>query len=49
VDVPLLPSATETEVGDVDRLKFAGAEAVTVKETEDVCVIPPPIPVTVIL
>jgi hypothetical protein len=47
--VPLPPCATETEVGDVDTVKLAGAEAVTVRETLDVCVIPPPMPVTVIL
>ena len=46
VDVPLLPCTTETDVGlaAIDNL---GA-AVTVSVTVDVCVSPPPMPVTVI-
>jgi hypothetical protein len=44
--VPLLPCTTETDVGlaEIDNL---GA-AVTVSMTVDVCVRPPPMPVTVI-
>ena len=46
VDVPLLPRATESEVGDAEMEKFAGA--VTTRLMVAVLVIPPPIPVTVI-
>jgi hypothetical protein len=35
-------------LGDADRLKSPAAGAVTVNETVVVCVIPPPVPVTVI-
>jgi hypothetical protein len=33
VDVPLLPCTTETEVGEVEMVKFGVAEAVTVSVT----------------
>jgi len=46
VEVPLLPSATETDVGEEEMVKLAGP--VTVKFTVAVCVIPPPTPVIVI-
>jgi hypothetical protein len=46
VDVPWLPSATETAVGEAAMVKAAGP--VTVRLTVVVCVIPPPIPVMVI-
>ena len=46
VEVPLLPSATESEVGEAPIVKFAGP--VTVRLTVVVCVTLPPIPVTVI-
>jgi hypothetical protein len=42
--VPLDPWATETEVGEAD---IAKAGAVTMRVTVDVCVTPPPAPVTV--
>jgi len=45
VDVPLLPRATDTLVGDAEMVKFAGA--VTVKLMEVVLVRPPPMPVMV--
>jgi len=34
--------------GDAERVKFPAAGAVTVRETVVVCVMPPPVPVTVI-
>jgi hypothetical protein len=46
VDVPLLPCATETEVGEAEMVKLAGPT--TVRLTVVVCVIPPPMPVMVI-
>jgi len=46
VVVPLDPCTTETEVGEADIVK---AGAVTVRVTEEVCVMPPPVPVTVIV
>jgi hypothetical protein len=48
VDVPLLPCTTETEVGEAEMVKLAGAEAVTVSVTVVCCVMPSPEPVTVI-
>ena len=45
--VPLAPWTMETEVGEADIAK-AGA-AVTVRATVAVCVMPPPVPVTVIV
>ena len=42
----MAPWAAETEVGEADMVKLA--DAVTVKVTVDVCVMPPPVPVTVI-
>ena len=46
VDVPLLPRATETAVGDAEMVKFAGPT--TVRLSVVVRVMPPPIPVMVI-
>ena len=46
VDVPLEPGATESELGEGEMVKFA--PEVTVNETVVVCVMPPPVPVTVI-
>src|SRR5947209_7696982 len=48
VDVPELPCWTDTDVGEAAIVKFGEAAAVTVKETEVVCVVPPPEPVIVI-
>jgi len=48
VDVPLLPGATETEVGEAEMVKLGVAEAVTVSVTVVCCVMPSPEPVTVI-
>ena len=48
VDVPLFPCATETEVGEAEMEKLGDACGVTVKETEVVWVLPPPVPVMVI-
>ncbi len=48
VVVTLSPSTTETEAGVADSVKLPGT-AVTVSETVDFCVIPPPVPVTVIV
>ncbi len=45
VDVPLLPRATDTAVGDAEIVKFFGAA--TVKLNTVVCVMPPPTPVIV--
>jgi len=45
VDVPLEPRATETEPGEGDMVKLVAG---TVKVTVVVCVMPPPVPVTVI-
>ena len=45
VDVPLEPSATESEAGEGLMEK----PVVTVKVTVAVCVMPPPVPVTVIV
>jgi hypothetical protein len=49
VDVPDEPRTTVIEVGDALMLKSALAGAVTVRATEAVCVIPPPVPVTVMV
>lgn len=46
--VPREPRVTLRFVGEAERVKFAGAVAVTVSETVVVCVIPPPFPVMVI-
>ena len=48
VEVPLPPCTTETAVGAAESVKAGLAEAVTVNDTEAVCVRPPPVPVTVI-
>ena len=46
VEVPELPAATLTAVGEAVSVKLAAA--VTVSVTVAVCVTPPPVPVTVI-
>ena len=46
VEVPELPCATLTEVGEPVRVKLGAA--VTVRVTVALCGIPPPLPVTVI-
>jgi hypothetical protein len=46
VEVPELPCATLTEVGEPVSAKLAGT--VTVRATVVLCWIPPPVPVTVI-
>ena len=46
VEVPELPAATLTEVGELASVKLGGA--VTVRVTVALCWIPPPLPVTVI-
>ena len=48
VDVPLLPSATDTEAGEAEIVKLGTAAGVTVKVTVVECIRPPPEPVTVI-
>ena len=47
VEVPELPCAALTDVGEAARVKLGGA--VTVRVTVALCVIPPPLPVTVIV
>ena len=47
VDLPLEPSATESDAGEGEMVKFGGA--VTVKLTVVVAEVPPPVPVTVIV
>jgi hypothetical protein len=47
VEVPELPCTTLTEVGEAVRVKLGAA--VTVRVTVAVCVIPPPLPVTVMV
>jgi hypothetical protein len=49
VEVPDLPLTTVIAVGAALIVKLALAEAVTVRATVDVCVMPPPVPVTVIV
>lgn len=49
VDVPLLPSTTETEVGEAEMVKAGTGAEVTVSETEVVSVVLPEVPVTVML
>jgi hypothetical protein len=46
--VALEPVLTVTEEGDAEIVKL-GVEVVTVSETVAVCVMPPPLPVTVIV
>ena len=48
VELPLLLTTTETEVGEAEMVKVAGTEAVTVRLTVVVLVRPPPVPVIVI-
>ena len=45
VDVPWLPCAIVSEAGEAESQKFCGRT--TVKVTVVVCLIPPPVPVTV--
>jgi hypothetical protein len=47
VELLELPCAADADEGEALMLKFAAV--VTVKETVAVCVIPPPVPVTVIV
>ena len=49
VALPVLPSATESEVGEADSVKAGVAAAVTVSEMVAVCVMLPPVPVTVMV
>jgi hypothetical protein len=49
VELPLLPCATETDVGEAEIVKAGVLDEVTVSETVVVCVIPSPVPVTVIV
>lgn len=46
-DVPVLPRATVTVVGEAERVKLACTGAETVNETVVVEVTPPPVPVIV--
>jgi hypothetical protein len=48
VDEPEFPCCTDTDVGEAAIVKFGVAAAVTVRETEVVWVVPPPVPVMVI-
>jgi hypothetical protein len=49
VEVPDEPRTTVIAVGDALMLKSAPAAAVTVRETDVFCVMPPPVPVTVMV
>ncbi len=49
VDLPLLPCATETDVGEAEMVKAGVVDEVTVSETVAVCVIPSPAPDTVMV
>jgi hypothetical protein len=46
---PAWPWSRDPEVGETEMVKAATTGAVTVRETVVVCVIPPPVPVTVIV
>ena len=48
VDVPVPPCAMETLVGEAEMVKSGTGAAVTVKLMVEVCVVEPPVPVTVI-
>lgn len=48
VELPLLPCATETELGEAEIVNAGVGAVVTVSVTVVVCVSPPPVPVTVI-
>jgi hypothetical protein len=48
LEVPELPTTTETVVGEAAMVNAGVAAAVTVSETEVVSVRPPPVPVMVI-
>jgi hypothetical protein len=45
---PLCPRSRDPDVGETEMLKEPVVAAVTVSDTVAVCVIPPPLPVTVI-
>lgn len=49
VDLPVLPCATETDVGEAASVKAGTGAEVTVSEMVAVCVIPPPAPLTVMV
>ena len=49
VAVPLCPCRSEPEVGETEMVKAPAVGAVTVSATVAVCVIPPPVPDTVIV
>ena len=49
VDLPVLPCATETDVGEAASVKAGTGAEETVSETVAVCVIPPPVPLTVMV
>lgn len=49
VELPLAPCTTETEVGEAASVKAGTGADVTVSEMVAECVIPPPVPVTVIV
>lgn len=48
VELPLLPCATETEVGEEEIVKAGTGAEVTTNETDAVCVMLSPVPVIVI-
>ena len=48
VEVPLPPCTTDTEVGEAESVNAGVPAAVTVSDSDAVCVRPPPVPVTVI-
>jgi hypothetical protein len=45
---PLWPWSSDPDVGETEMVNAPAVAAVTVSETVAVCVIPPPVPVTVI-
>lgn len=45
---PLCPWSSDPDVGETEMVNAPAVAAVTVSETVAVCVIPPPVPVTVI-
>jgi cystathionine beta-lyase/cystathionine gamma-synthase len=49
VEVPLLPCATETDVGEAVSVKALTGAEVTVRETVAVCVMLSPVPETVMV
>ncbi len=48
-DVPLLPCVTVSAVGEAEIVNAGDALAVTVSDTVVLCVMPPPLPVTVMV